>query len=152
MASPGEATYSDQAVIDFNRDVQVDLLFWKSLTVMHMLVTLARFSFAAILPDRTAPEIIGAIAHYWFRAFGAPAALASDREGALDSDEARAWAARWQFKIDLQPRGSHARTVERHSYLLRKQLHLVDESSARATACRFQMLRLWTSACWRRIV
>eukprot|EP00959_Pyramimonas_sp_CCMP1952_P429900 9003581-Pyramimonas_sp.AAC.1 len=98
---------------------------------MHMLDTLVRFSVAAILPDRVTSSIIAAVTHYWFRLFGAPVALTSDREGALDSDEARAWASRWQFKLNLRPRGARARMVERRPEFLRKQLHLVDEQCAR---------------------
>ncbi|CAK0834374.1 unnamed protein product [Prorocentrum cordatum] len=129
---PGKRPIATSRVItDFNQDVQIDLLFWKTKIVMHMLDTLVRFSVAAIIPDRNTGTIIGAVTHYWFRLFGAPAVLTSDREGALDSDEARSWASRWQCKLNLRPRGAHARMVERHHELLRHQLHLVDEQCTR---------------------
>eukprot|EP00959_Pyramimonas_sp_CCMP1952_P238490 4983428-Pyramimonas_sp.AAC.1 len=97
---------------------------------MRMLDALARCSVAAILPDRVTGTIIAAVARYWFRLFAASAVVTSDREGALDSDGARAWASRWQFKLRLRPRGAHARMVAMHRELLRKQLHLVDEQCA----------------------
>ena len=49
--------------------------------------------------------------------------LVSDKEGALDSDEGRQWATRWGISLILRPKGSHAKIVERHNALLRKQLN-----------------------------
>ena len=54
---------------------------------------------------------------------GAMITFVSDHEGAIDSDEGRAWASRWGIKLAFRPRGAHARIVERHNELLRKQLH-----------------------------
>ena len=83
-----------------------------------MLDTLVRFSVAAILSNKTTAEVLGAITHYWIRVYGAPAVLTSDHEGALDSEEARTWASRWNIQLNLRPRGAHARMVERHNELL----------------------------------
>ena len=98
---------------------------------MHMLCTLVRFSVAAILPGKTTGEALSGITHYWIRIFGPPTTLTSDHEGALDSDEGPAWASRWGIRLNLRPRGAHARMVERHNELLRRQLHLVDEQCSR---------------------
>ena len=101
-----------------------------------------------IIADKTTGEVLGAITHYWIRVFGPPAVLTSDHEGSLDSDESRSWASRWNVKLNLRPRGAHARMFERHSELLRQQLHLVDEQCSRDGL--LPTLRSWTSAFWPR--
>eukprot|EP00959_Pyramimonas_sp_CCMP1952_P113068 2363419-Pyramimonas_sp.AAC.1 len=55
---------TSRVITDFNQDVQIDLLFWKTKIAMHMLDTLVRFSVAAIITDRNTGTITGAITHY----------------------------------------------------------------------------------------
>eukprot|EP00959_Pyramimonas_sp_CCMP1952_P076359 1595389-Pyramimonas_sp.AAC.1 len=57
--------------------------------------------------------------------------LTSDKEGALDSEIASAWADRWSIQFNLRPRGAHARIVERHNSLLRDAIHRVNSQMER---------------------
>ena len=66
----------------------------------------------------------------WY-GFGPMKLLTSDHEGALDSDEGRAWASRWGIDLQFRPRGSHATTVEKHNDLMRRSLHTVGEQCER---------------------
>ena len=82
------------------------------------------------MPDRQTATILGAITQLWFRIFGPPVRLTSDHEGALDSDEGRAWATRWGTNLSFKAHGSHAQLIERHNALLRDQLHLIKDQIA----------------------
>eukprot|EP00971_Amphidinium_carterae_P102564 2030284-Amphidinium_carterae.1 len=112
-------------------EVQCDLLFWRRFVVLHMLDTLIRWSVAVIVQTRETADILHGITHAWVRQYGPMKRLTCDHEGALDSDQGRAWATRWSIDLHFRPRGSHARMVERHNDLLRRQLHLVDEQLER---------------------
>ena len=111
----------------FNEDMQVDLLFWKTHVVLHMIDVCLRFAVATIIANRTTEVVLEAITRFWFRVFGPPQRITSDHEGALDSDAGRTWATRWGTNLSFRPHRGHAQVVERHNALLRDQLHLIDD-------------------------
>eukprot|EP00959_Pyramimonas_sp_CCMP1952_P154402 3230224-Pyramimonas_sp.AAC.1 len=111
---------------DFNIEVEVDLLFWSTRAVLHLVDACIRWSAAIIIASRVAQDILNGIAHVWLRLYGPMKRLTSDEEGALDSAVASAWADRWGMQLNLRPRGSHARVVERHNALLRDAVHKIN--------------------------
>ena len=131
-ARPGLRPMTSSSVVtDLNAEIQFDLLFWKDHIVCHCIDVCVRFSLAEIIEDRLTTTILSSITRLWIRMFGPPRRLISDNEGALNSDEGRTWASRWNIELEFRPRSSHARIVEKHNDLLRKQLHLVDEQCSR---------------------
>eukprot|EP00959_Pyramimonas_sp_CCMP1952_P416417 8724042-Pyramimonas_sp.AAC.1 len=77
---------------DFNIEVEVDLLFWSTHTVLHLVDACIRWSAALIVASRVTQDILNGITHVWLRLYGPMKRLTSDKEGALDSEVASAWA------------------------------------------------------------
>eukprot|EP00971_Amphidinium_carterae_P271540 5387674-Amphidinium_carterae.1 len=108
---------------NFNQLVQCDLLFVLDYIIVHLIDECLRFSVAIPVKSRAPSDVLGAITRAWFKVFGPPAVLVSDREGAVASEEGAVWAERWNTSIKLKAHGSHAAIVERHNELLRQQIH-----------------------------
>ena len=115
----------------FNESVQVDLLFVKHYTILHMIDSCIRWSAAQVIPSREFDAIMTGMELIWFRQYGFPQELVSDREGALDTDAAAGELEKRHVKLTLRARYQHAGIVERHNELLRRQIHYID---AQATA------------------
>ncbi len=65
---PGRRPIATSRVVnDFNQEVQFDLLFWKTHTVMHLMCALVRFSVVTITPAKDTTTVLTAISHYWLR-------------------------------------------------------------------------------------
>ena len=118
---------SGSLAVEFNVEIQFDFMFWKEKPVCHLIDVAVRFCAAQLVPDRSTTTLIKTITLLWFKLHGAPKQLTADTESALNSDEARVWADRCGFKLNLRPRGAHAKIVERHNALLRDQLHYIDD-------------------------
>ena len=121
---PGDrAVTSMRTSSAFGEAVQVDLLFVESNIILHMIDEATRFTMAVVIKTKQPQDLISAMTNSWFRLFGAPRCIISDREGGIASEEASIWAERWQTTIKLKAVGQHASTVERHHEVLRQQLH-----------------------------
>jgi hypothetical protein len=70
-----------------------------------------------VVNSRSAVDILSSITRNWIRLYGAPHTFLSDREGAIDSEEAAIWFERWNIQPQFKPKGSHASIVERHHEL-----------------------------------
>ena len=131
-ARPGtKAVTTAKNITDFNVEVQFDLVKWKQHWICHIICVFLRWSQGGITPSREPRDILRVITHVWLRQYGAMTTFVSDHEGAIDSDEGRAWASRWGIKLAFRPRGAHARIVERHNELLRKQFHFTSSQLER---------------------
>ena len=64
------AIASSSITAHFNEDLQVDLMFWKTHTILHMIDVCLRFAVATIIANRTTEVVLEAITKFWFRVFG----------------------------------------------------------------------------------
>ena len=72
----------------FGEAVQVDLLFVESHIILHMIDEATRFTMATVIKTKQPQDLISAMNNSWFRLFGAPRCIISDREGGIASEEA----------------------------------------------------------------
>ena len=125
------AITSSRLSLDFNQNVQADLLFIGNLIILHMICEATRWSMTAILQGKKTTDILPAIINQWFRIWGPPETITADHEGALCSEEASIAFERWGVSFKPKPVGSHAYIVERHHELLRSQyLHIQAQCTA----------------------
>lgn len=113
---------STRVLVQFNQIMQFDLAFFEEYVIVHMICCTIKFTVAEITPSRETKDILDVITMRWIRPFGPPEVLESDREGALNSEEARVWAARWGFDLLLKPKNAKAWVAERHIDILKQQL------------------------------
>ena len=122
----------------FNKEVQMDLLFYKTHIILHCIDACTRWTSVHMLPNREPSSIVDGFAACWLRLFGPPATVLSDQEGGLISDLACEWFDRRGIQLTLRAREQHAGMVERHHEILRRQLHLLEgQASSEGLAVPF---------------
>ena len=122
----------------FNKEVQMDLLFYKTHVVLHCIDSCTRWTSVSLLPNREPSSIIDGFANCWVRLFGPPTNILSDQEGGLITDLVGDWMDRRGIQVCFRARGQHCGMVERHNEILRRQLHLLeDQSNAEGLAVTF---------------
>eukprot|EP00435_Cladocopium_sp_Y103_P052682 s894_g16.t1 len=122
----------------FNKEVQMDLLFYKIFVVLHCIGSCARWTLVSLLPNREPSSIIDGFANCWVRLFGPPTCVLSDQGGGLITDLVGDWMDRRGIQVSFRARGQHCGLVERHTEILRRQLHLLeDQSNAERLAVPF---------------
>ncbi len=127
---PGhKAVASSRLSTEFNQCAQVDLLFYKDKTILHIIDECIRWTSAELIPDRTWPSIKRAIERGWKRHHGLPTTLISDQEGAVEGEEAGLWLEQNNCHRVLRAKGQHANLVERHHEVLRQQLHKLEQQA-----------------------
>ena len=94
-----------------------------SYIILHLICECIKWTVAVTIADKHVSNIVSAITQHWFRQFGAPDMLIWDGEGAMNSDEARIWATRWNLDLVMRPKDKKAWIAERHHEILRVQLH-----------------------------
>ena len=87
---------------------------------LHIICVATRLSQAAIIPNKSCGTILNTIDRIWIRPYGPPTYLESDREGALNSDEARICMERLGVKLSLLGVDAHTKMLEKHQDLLRQ--------------------------------
>jgi hypothetical protein len=113
----------------FNKTLQHDLLFFETHIVCHLICEATRFSVAFEISDRSAASILEGMCTNWFRVFGPPEMIVSDREGSLTSEEASLFGEHWNVLFKFKAKGSHAQVVERHHEIIRQTFHRVKSQS-----------------------
>ena len=98
-------------------------MFIETHIVCHLICEATRFSVAFEISDRSAASILKDMCTNWFRVFGPPEMIVSDREGSLTSEEASLFGEHWNVLFKFKAKGSHAQVVERHHEILRDLLH-----------------------------
>ena len=98
----------------FNNTMQVDLLFIEIMVVLRIICERIRWSAGMVIDGTTPGHIFPALAFVWFRVYGPPEVVISDKEGALLSEEASVFFERYGCTVRPRPVGAHATTVERH--------------------------------------
>ena len=110
---------------EFNQVVQIDLLFVASLTVLHCIDEATRWSGGGVIAGKKPCDILKGLLHFWFRIFGAPTLIISDKEGALLSEDSSIFCERWSVSFRPKAVGQHAQLVERHHEILRQAFHRI---------------------------
>lgn len=122
----------------FNKEVQIDLLFYKTHVILHCIDACTRWTAVSLLANREPSSIIDGFAACWVRLFGPPTTVLSDQEGGLITDTFGDWLDRRGIQVEFRARGQHCGMVERHNEILRRQLHVLeDQSNAEGLAVPF---------------
>jgi len=114
----------------FNERVQHDLMFVsptpgnpnsaRTEPWQHMLDAATRLAAAAILSNRSTPEILQSLDKIWIRPYGAPTVIETDQEGGLISDEAKVHFGRIGTELKVKGVDAHVQMAEKHQDLLRQ--------------------------------
>ena len=113
----------------FNKEVQIDLLFYKTHIVFHAIDACIRWSSVALIPDRKSESILEGFCEAWLRMFGPPETVLSDQEGGVIPEDIGQWFANKGIQLVFRARNQHCAMIERHNELLRKQLHVTEDQS-----------------------
>jgi Reverse transcriptase (RNA-dependent DNA polymerase) len=141
------AQTSSRITNQFNERLQFDILFHSTHIIGVLVCEATRYTTAFLLPGKTAVALMTAISKYWFRVFGPPVAIVSDRESGLLSDECASWADHNNVALLPVSKGSHAHVVERHHQILRALLNkLQSQSDIEELGIEFDILL--AEACW----
>lgn len=108
----------------FNETVEADLMFVYDKIVLCLIDCATRFLMVAIIPDRNAETLKGALETSWIALFGAMKKLVMDSEtGIYRSKENQDWIARSGIRYIPRARGQQIATIDRRIALLREQIH-----------------------------
>ena len=129
---PGNTVMPSTALpLQFNKEVECDLLFYKSEhKVFHIIDRCIRFAEATEVPDKTMNTLIDAYHGTWMR-HGPAEVLYSDGEGALNNETAKALLRHKGTELRIRARGQHATTIEARNGILRHLLHVMEEDLKR---------------------
>ena len=142
---PGARSVTSTKIPDrFNAEVEMDLLFVGSHTILHMIDPCIRWSVAIKIADKSTDSILNGIRDGWLHQYGSPQLLISDQEGGLN-EFASAIMEQLNIQLHLKAKGQHAAIVERHNELLRRQIHLID-GKATADGLRVSFQQVLTEA------
>ena len=111
----------------FNDQVEIDLLFYKKLIILHMVCRCTRWHAGRQVANKTMEALIPAIDECWCCHHGSMKELILDGEGALAKDwDSRDYFSRKSIKVTIRAPGQHARFIERRGALLRESLHKIE--------------------------
>jgi hypothetical protein len=91
--------------------------------ILHMICECIKWTVAEIVESKEPKSLLPAMTMRWIKLFGAPDVLIWDGEGAMNSDEAKVWADKWNIGLIIRPKEKKAWIAERHHEILRVQLH-----------------------------
>ena len=77
---------------EFNELVAMDIKFYQSVPLLHIIDSCTRYSMAVVLKNKQSKEVIDAIFKYWIAIFGRPMKIISDNGGEFCSDDFKAMA------------------------------------------------------------
>ena len=127
---PGPRSVTSTRVPDvFNKEVQIDLLYYKTRVILHCVDACTRWTAALGVDSREASAILDAFSHCWLGIFGPPEMVLTDQEGSLNTDEVAAWFENKGIKLCFRAREQHCSMVERHNEILRRQMHLIADQA-----------------------
>ena len=127
-AKPGPSNACSVDLPDeFNKQVELDLLFVHSHIIFHMMDRTTRWHAATVIPDKTAETLMKAIDTQWVGIHGPPKELILDGEsGIAISHDTNAYLQRKGIKPHIRGKEQHARYIERRGALLRDTIHRVE--------------------------
>lgn len=138
----GPKTVTSMRVPDtFNKEVQIDLLFYKTYVIFHAIDACIRWSSAVVIANRESASILEGFCEAWLRLFGPPETVLSDQEGGSIPDDIGQWFSNKGIQFEFRARNQHCSMVERHNELLRRQLPVTeDQANTEGLGTSFRML------------
>ena len=125
----------------FNQQVQIDLLFVRQFTILHMIDACIRWSVAKVIPNRERTTLLQSMQAMWFGPLGFPEEIVSDEEGGVNTEGMARDLELRGVKLTLRAPEQHAGIVERHNELLRRQIHLMEgQTTADGLRVDFDMI------------
>ena len=117
-------------VLEFNEEVQFDLLFYHSLLeptrgligIAHLIDVCVRFSLAAVSSKEEA-ALTATIGRIWISIFGPMTTLTLDEESGMRGQCAMDWASANGVHLRFKAPRQKAWIVERHNEVIRRSLH-----------------------------
>ena len=123
----------------------MDILFYHRRAIGHLIDGCIRWTVARLVPNREMDTLMDFIWTNWVQPFGPMTVLVIDEEGALATEAAGIALERMGVSRKLKAKGQHAKIVERHHEILRRQLHLV-ESQGREDGLDVSLTRILAEA------
>jgi len=126
-ARPSARTITSTSVVEsFNKEVQGDILFYKSHIILHLVDSCIKWSSAGIMPSRSTADLLSTIGRIWISLFGPMQTLVFDHESGIDTETAGTLLSRSGIRLTLKAPRQHAQIVERHHEVLRQVLHRIE--------------------------
>ena len=153
---PPHSVATFRIVLEFNEEVQWDLLFYMSLIeptehqrpISHLVDACIRWSSTALPRSREEADLCSAIAAQWIRIHGPMKTLVIDGETGLTGRCASDWAQAHGLNLKIKAPRQKAWIVERHQEILRVGLHRTETQLIKEqVVCTFeQVLAICTFA------
>ncbi|CAE7353799.1 RE1 [Symbiodinium sp. CCMP2592] len=127
-ARPGPNTqHALTASLRFNQHVEVDLLFYRTHIVLHLICRATRWHGGCVVQSKQGEELFEALQTAWIGIHGPMETLVSDGESGLWREEIAGRLKRQG--VNLKPRApqQHARFIERRGAVLRVTMHVMQE-------------------------
>ena len=127
-ARPGPNTqHALTASLRFNQHVEVDLLFYRTHIVLHLICRATRWHGGCVVQSKQGEELFEALQTAWIGIHGPMESLVSDGESGLWKEEIAGRLKRQG--VILKPRApqQHARFIERRGAVLRVTMHVMQE-------------------------
>ena len=110
--------------LKFNQQVEVDLMFYRTFIVFHMVDRCTRWHAGKIIADQQTETLLDSLSTIWIAIYGPMTQLYTDGEGGLNSNEAKDFLKRQGIELKVRAPEQHARYVERHGALPVSYTHL----------------------------
>jgi len=120
---------------EFNHEVEADLIFMYSFTILHFIDRCTRWHAAAIIPDPTTETLIATLDKEWVSVHGAMKELIMDQEtgisnpmkSAREQNQGKAYFDAKAIKYVPRAKEQHIGHIDRRGALLRDTIHRVVE-------------------------
>jgi hypothetical protein len=112
----------------FNSHVEVDLMFYHTYIIFHMIDRCTRWHQGSIIANREETTLLDNLDN-WIQLHGAMNHLYVDGEPGLNGDSAKAYYKRKGIIQHLRAPGQHARYIERRGALLRYTMHVLEQEA-----------------------
>ena len=127
---PG-AKVSYRLILEFNEEVQFDLMFYRSLiqtergqlTIVHLVDACVKFSGTRVVKSKEEIELTKAISETWVWMFGPMSVLVLDEETGMRGQHAFDWALANRIELKFKAPNQKAWIAERGNELIRQALH-----------------------------
>ena len=131
-ALPGNITIPSLSLPErFGQYVEVDLLFYKTYIVFHMIDRCTRWHAGKPIPGKDEQTLLNAVFETWIAVFGPPENLISDGESGLTSQAGKDHLKRQGVNLRVRAPEQHARFAERYGAILRVCMHVTEEQCQR---------------------
>ena len=131
-AASGNTTIPTLSLPDqFNQHVEVDLMFYRTFIVFHMIDRCTRWHAGLIIDNKEEATLLDALHVCWISIFGAMQKLYSDGESGMTSGNSKQHFIRQGIELKIRAPEQHARHIERYGAILRVCMHVTEEQCKR---------------------